>query len=458
MVAAAGGGGGGASRSFSGLGFDPAPGDKAAVAQVLVSMVNVATQLAPCGERMSQALTVTDDWDGDAADDFHDVGDDLPQAFVSGAESLASGAKALTTWLSRLTANQDLAEELDREARRLRGRLESAREDLVSAERAWASSGTANADDALGEMVDAQEKVNNLETDLKAVLDRARRLEHKHLREARAAAEAVDAAADGDPFEAENDNWTVQVCDGVSSAAGALSAATGLAAAALAATGVLAPVGAALGTVSAASGGVSLLAGVGQRVTGSKNAPSNTELLIDMVPAGSVTRPARAVVDARAAAKTAGKGARDQARDSAKGAVDGLRQAARDSNLNGVSKLVREAREMRGVARSTGRGNWDAYEYARLRESYNGGPAARVGDGTVTNADRRAHLDAAREAQAREARWDMPDNLARGYKGIEDAGGNARDLVAPPEDTSGREVQRRLDPFDEFDAANRARR
>src|SRR5207244_2059467 len=113
-------------RGFPALGFDPPEGDPGAVATALTAITEAAIQLEEVNSRMSEALDVSDDWDGDAADDFHDYGDDLPKAFGSGAESMKAVAEALSTWAGQLTANQALADELERRAKKLKEQLEAA--------------------------------------------------------------------------------------------------------------------------------------------------------------------------------------------------------------------------------------------------------------------------------------------------------------------------------------------
>src|SRR5262245_53365766 len=216
------GGGGSASgggRSFPALGFDPAEGDKGAVATVLMSLERAAVQLDEVSSRMTEALDVSDDWDGDAADDFHDYGDDLPKAFNSGAESMKAVAKALSTWSGQLAANQALADELERQAKKLKAELRPAGAAVDSAASAIPPAGNPHYNDRFDAYLAAADKWSTLNAALQKVIADADRLKARHRRQADAAASAIRGGPD-DAFEPENDGWFVQLLDGVSEVSG----------------------------------------------------------------------------------------------------------------------------------------------------------------------------------------------------------------------------------------------
>jgi hypothetical protein len=334
-------------RSFPALGFDPAEGDRGAVATVLTSILRAGLQLKEVSTRMAEALDVSDDWSGDAAENFHDYGDDLPQAFGTGAESMQAVAEALSTWSGQLTANQARADELEAKAKKLKAQLkeaEAAMDEAASAlPRDTGNPNYAERYDAYRRTVDTWSALN---TALQMVIDDAERLKARHLREANAAASAVRSGPD-DAFQPENDGWFVQVVDGVAKVSSIASAVTGVAAAALAMTVIGAPVAGALETASIATGGVALGAGVVQRVAKSKNAPSNLDMLLNMVPGRTVTSGAIGAVKGAARPAIGASRLRTGARGLREGVAEGF-------TSGGFPALGREFRDFYRKAAEVG--------------------------------------------------------------------------------------------------------
>jgi hypothetical protein len=133
----------------------------------------------------------------------------------------------------------------------------------------------------------------------------------------------------------------------VSKASGIVSAATGAAAAGLALTGVGAPAAAVLGTVSAGTAGISALSGIGQRIAGSRNAPSNLSIALNLVPGRTFT----------SAAMAGGKGllrpviGSSRLAQAGKGAVNG----AKDGFMSGgIPKFTRDLAETGKYSRQAG--------------------------------------------------------------------------------------------------------
>ncbi len=336
-------------RSFPALGFDPTPGDTASVQAVLMAMSRALRVIAATLPRLEEACTITDDaeWGGSAAEEFSDHGDDLPQGMGKGAEAMGKASEALARWGALMKANQDRAEELEDRARTLRARLERADDALNAAAGAIprdpSSPHYAGRYNAYLGAVDAAAGV---EARLHRVIDDAHRLQAKHLREADAAAEGVRGGP-GDAFEPENDSWYVQTLDGVSKVSGIVSAATAAASAGLALTGVGAPAAAVLGTVSAGTAGVSALAGIGQRIAGSRNAPSNLSLALTVVPGRTVTSAAVGGLRGLARPVLGSSRLATGARGVAGGAADGL-------TTGGLPRLARDVAETSRYARQTG--------------------------------------------------------------------------------------------------------
>src|SRR5687767_3100613 len=103
-------------RSFPNLGFDPAPGSKDAVQTLILRIAVAHKTIETTLPRLQEAAKLTDEthWEGNAAEEFSDHGDDLPVALGSGGESMAAVTEALTSWFGTLSANQLEADELER--------------------------------------------------------------------------------------------------------------------------------------------------------------------------------------------------------------------------------------------------------------------------------------------------------------------------------------------------------
>ena len=339
------GGGSSSGRSFPTLGFDPAEGDIAAVIQVEVSLTDAQLELAECASRMQEALEVSDDWDGDAADDFHDYGDDLPQAFERGNKSLVAAAQAMGKWAGTMKANQEEADRLEREAKQLKKQLDSATEAVgeaaVSVGHAHSAASQTKANNALTSATLDQMLAQQAFDD---VISRAERLKAKHLRDANATAEAIGKDSD-DSFKPESDGWFVQAVDGVAKVSGVVSTVAGtIAVASLVIPGageVIAPIA---GTVAMGAAGVNSIAGLAQHAAGSRNAIPYPYIALGLLPTRVISSP---VVNGTKAFK------------GALGNGTGVVRATRAARIQGVNALKTEAREAplikSGIAANTAR-------------------------------------------------------------------------------------------------------
>lgn len=327
-------------RNFPALGFDPTPGNAGAVQEAVGKLLNAQVQLGECASRMSEALDVSDDWDGDAADDFHDYGDDLPKAFNSGSTSMANAAKALSTWYGQLTANQQETDRLEKEAEKAKADAEHARQREAAAAKHAASAGPHEKNAANAKWSDAILCSVAADFAYNAVIGRAQLLKSKHLQQANAAAEGVKAG-DDDSFQPESDGWLVQVVDGVAKTTDIVSTVSGtVAAASLVVPGVGEVVAPVAGTIAAGAGAVHTVAALGQKGLGSKNASSWAEIAIGAVPTKAVTAPAG--VATKAVLKNGEKVALKQ----------GLKEAGKDTldstNFAKVVKGIKDVRASRG--------------------------------------------------------------------------------------------------------------
>jgi hypothetical protein len=334
---------------FPGLGFDPTPGDTGSVQAVLLSMSRALRVIAAVLPRLEEAAKITDDadWGGSAAEEFSDHGDDLPQGMGKGAEAIQKAAEALGKWGGQMKANQDKAEDLEDKARKLKKQIAAADDAVHSAASAVPRDTTNPHYNArYSAFLGAVDAAADLDSQLQQVMDDAHRLEAKHVREADAAAEGI-RSGDDNAFKPENDAWYVQTLDGVSKVSGIVSAATGAAAAGLAITGVGAPAAAVLGTVSAGTAGVTALAGIGQRIAGSRNAPSNLSLALTVIPGRTYT--SAAMAGAKGLARPVLGSTR--LAEGGKGVVSG----AKDGFLSGgLPKLAQDVAETSAYARRTG--------------------------------------------------------------------------------------------------------
>jgi hypothetical protein len=143
-------------RTFPDLGFDPAPGSGADVEAVLTRLDQAAGSVDGSAHGMRRAAR-SGSWQGPAAAAFRSGSDALAGGLDEAVAALRTASRTVSAWQSRLAANQREADELEAQARPLRADPEQA--------------------DALGR-----------------VLDRANRLQARHLRQAAAAAAAMRSA------------------------------------------------------------------------------------------------------------------------------------------------------------------------------------------------------------------------------------------------------------------------
>jgi biotin operon repressor len=337
-------------RSFPALGFDPTPGETGSVQAVVLAMSRALHVIGDTTPRLQEAVQLADDadWLGDAADQFADSGADLPQSMSTGADAIAKAAEALSKWGGQMKANQDKAEELEDKAKKLKKQIAAANDAVTSAAGAIPHDTTSPHYAArYNAFLGAVDAASDLDAQLEQVIADAHRLQAKHLREANAAADGVRSGSD-DAFKPHEDEaWYVTALDDVAKVSGIVSAATGFAAAGLAITGVGAPAAAVLGTVSAGTAGVTALAGIGQRIAGSPNAPSNLSLALTVIPGRTFTSAAAAGAKGLARPLIGSSRLVNGAKGAASGAADGFVSG-------GLPKLAKDVAETGKYARQTG--------------------------------------------------------------------------------------------------------
>ncbi|MGQ0839811.1 hypothetical protein [Actinokineospora sp.] len=336
-------------RSFPALGFDPAEGEVSSVQELLINLAQVQTMLAAVGPRLSEAIKIADDWDGSAAEEFSDHGDDLPLGIDKGAESMTKASTALATWGGQMKANQDKADDLEAKAKKLKKQLKAAEAAQDAAASAIPHDTTRrDYDDKYQAFLNTVDEAGDLRAQLEAVIADAERLKSKHLREANQAAEGLKSGPD-DVFGVENDGWFVQTLDGIGKTSGIVSSAAALVAAgSLLIPGVGLVVAPIAGTVAAGAGGINALTGLAQKAAGSRNAPHWIDIGLGLVPGRTVTSGAVGlgkgllddVAENSTRLRTAGAGARD-------GVKDGFTSA-------GLGQAAKNIKELRDATRTTG--------------------------------------------------------------------------------------------------------
>lgn len=158
---------------YTGLGFDPTPGDPGAVEKALRRLANAGYELMATGD---------------------------PGALAGRVRSMGRAANALITWVGQLADNKRHADALDRVARVLRHQLREAVTRLLQAQAELSVAADRPAARVAVDRAGAQ--AGWVRRQLDAVIDQAHTLRDKHLAQAEAAATGVSGgprpAGDGD--------------------------------------------------------------------------------------------------------------------------------------------------------------------------------------------------------------------------------------------------------------------
>ena len=113
-----------ATREFPALGFDPAPGDTAAVSAAASDVRGAGTVFSDASANVSTLNSSA--WTGDAADAFRGQLKDLPRDLDLAARSHQTAAQTLVDWGNGLTGRQRRAADRESRAADLRRQEESA--------------------------------------------------------------------------------------------------------------------------------------------------------------------------------------------------------------------------------------------------------------------------------------------------------------------------------------------
>jgi len=188
-------------QTYDALGFDPAPGIPASVAQLVTTLNKVSNQLNGAHGTLTRVGEADGVWEGDAAAGFAKKVGELPKYLAEGHASLTEAAHALNTWHTQLTDFKALAARYEIEAEEARHALKEAQSnpDLGLAGRTFDTQ--AALDDAQRALDHAVKRVDEATVDLNAILKKAQTLLDEHEQAARAAAQAIRRAAEGAPDE-----------------------------------------------------------------------------------------------------------------------------------------------------------------------------------------------------------------------------------------------------------------
>ena len=111
-------------REFPALGFDPAPGDAAALSSAAADVTGAGRVFSDASATVSKLNSSA--WTGDAADAFRGQLKDLPRDLDLAADSHQTAARALTDYGSGLVTRQRWAADLESRAAYLRRRESAA--------------------------------------------------------------------------------------------------------------------------------------------------------------------------------------------------------------------------------------------------------------------------------------------------------------------------------------------
>ncbi len=200
-----------ARREFPALGFDPAPGDPAAMRAAAGSVDRAGRTFAHASGHVHRLSS--SGWTGSAADAFRSRLGELPRDLGVASRSHAAAARALGEYGSGLSARQARADQLEVSAQDLLRRRAAAVADVDRLAGRRAQEGSAELAELRSQYAGAAARAEGLSTELEQVLADARRLHDEHSSAAHAAARAIRAASDAPYHEP---GWLSRAEDAVS--------------------------------------------------------------------------------------------------------------------------------------------------------------------------------------------------------------------------------------------------
>lgn len=185
-------------HEFPALGFDPAPGDPAALGTAAGAVTGAGRVLGDAAANVTRLNSAG--WTGDAADAFRGQLADLPRDLDLAARSHRTAARTLTDYGTGLAARQRRATELETRAATLRQQESAAVAEVNRLAGRTAPAGSPEFTALKGRYDSARARATSIGSDLQEVLAEARRLHSEHRSAAADAARALRGVADA-PYE-----------------------------------------------------------------------------------------------------------------------------------------------------------------------------------------------------------------------------------------------------------------
>jgi uncharacterized protein YukE len=198
--------------SYPALGFDPAPGTVAKVADVAATMGKVAAEIGQAYEDLTRLGKSDSFWQGDGADAFEGTVGQVPDYLNKAQRSLAGASSTLTSWADDLGTMQRQAADLERQAETAQSQVTQAQSNPnlgLAGQRFTDPAQFQQAQDALGQ---AQQRLDQAQGGLDAIRESAKRLLDQHLDLAGQVAAALRKAKDEAP---EEPGWLDKIGDAI---------------------------------------------------------------------------------------------------------------------------------------------------------------------------------------------------------------------------------------------------
>ncbi|GAA4546329.1 putative T7SS-secreted protein [Amycolatopsis samaneae] len=186
---------------YPALGFDPAPGTVARVADVATTLGQVAAEMGQAYEDLTRLGKSDGFWEGDGAQSFQKTVGEVPDYLHKAHQSLSGASGTLTRWAEDLGTMQRQAADLEHQAEAAQAQVTSAQANpnlRLAGQTFTDPAQLQQAQEALGH---AQQQLNKAQGDLDALKESAKRLLAQHLDLAGQVAAALRKAKDKAPEE-----------------------------------------------------------------------------------------------------------------------------------------------------------------------------------------------------------------------------------------------------------------
>ncbi|MCU1681531.1 MAG: hypothetical protein JWQ81_2270 [Amycolatopsis sp.] len=187
--------------NYPALGFDPAPGTVAKVADVAATLGKVATEIGQAYEDLTRLGKADSFWQGDGAQAFQGTVGQVPDYLNKAQQSLTGASGTLSRWADDLGTMQRQAADLERQAEAAQSQVTQAQSNpnlRLAGQTFTDPAQFQQAQDALGQ---AQQRLTQAQGGLDALRESAKRLLDQHLDLAGQVASALRKAKDEAPEE-----------------------------------------------------------------------------------------------------------------------------------------------------------------------------------------------------------------------------------------------------------------